>query len=75
MVNLGRPEATQYHWYKGNSEIFGASNGNTLTITSVGIEQKLNNYSCNAANAAGYGENATIAIDVHGNYYSLYMYR
>ncbi|XP_065226929.1 hemicentin-2 isoform X2 [Planococcus citri] len=61
----GWPLNTQYHWYKGNVEIFGASTGNTFHIPSVGIVQKLNNYSCNAANAAGYGENATIAIDVH----------
>lgn len=66
--NLGRPEATKYHWYKGNMELLVHSNGDTLTIPSVGIEQKLNNYTCKAKNAAGYGENATISIDVHGQF-------
>lgn len=65
--NLGRPEATQYHWYSGNSEMFGPAEGNRYKITTVGSKD-MRNYSCNAANAAGHGENASISIDVHGSY-------
>lgn len=63
---LGRPEVTKYHWYAGSQELLKDSQNNTLPLTNVGAKEKLTNYSCNAENAAGFGENASISINVVG---------
>lgn len=66
--HLGRPAATKYHWYAGSQELLKDSQNNTLPLTNVGAKEKLTNYSCNAENAAGFGENASISINVVGKY-------
>lgn len=66
LESLGRPEVTKYHWYAGSQELLKDSQNNTLALTNVGAKDKLTNYSCNAENAAGFGANSSISINVLG---------